>query len=93
MRENGFEVERSKKYKLTTDSNHAFNIAPNLLNRDFRADQPNQKWAGDISGVQWARTNGGQRLGPGRAVLARDRLARQQSHKTRLGDPGFVEWG
>ncbi|WP_416883152.1 IS3 family transposase [Marivita sp.] len=54
MRENGIRVERSKKYKVTTDSNHAFNIAPNLLNRDFRADQPNQKWAGDISYV-WTR--------------------------------------
>ena len=47
-------VERSKKYKVTTDSNHSFNIAPNLLNRDFHADQPNQKWAGDISYV-WTR--------------------------------------
>jgi putative transposase len=26
-----------------------FNIAPNLLDRDFTADGPNQKWAGDIS--------------------------------------------
>ncbi|MFQ6550550.1 IS3 family transposase [Aestuariibius sp. 2305UL40-4] len=51
MRENGIRVERSKKYKVTTDSNHAFNIAPNLLNRDFQADHPNQKWAGDISYV------------------------------------------
>jgi transposase InsO family protein len=54
MRENGIRVERSKKYKVTTDSNHAFNIAPNLLDRDFHADAPNQKWAGDISYV-WTR--------------------------------------
>ena len=54
MRENGIRVERSKKYKVTTDSNHAFNIGPNLLNRDFHADQPNQKWSGDISYV-WTR--------------------------------------
>jgi len=54
MRENGIRVERSKKYKVTTDSNHAFNIAPNLLNRDFAADGPNRKWAGDISYV-WTR--------------------------------------
>jgi len=54
MRENGIRVERSKKYKVTTDSNHAFNIAPNLLNRDFHADAPNQKWAGDINYV-WTR--------------------------------------
>lgn len=54
MRDNGIWVERSKKYKVTTDSNHAFNIAPNLLNRDFHAEQPNRKWAGDISYV-WTR--------------------------------------
>jgi len=53
-RENGIRVARSKKYKVTTDSNHAFNIAPNLLNRNFSADNPNQKWAGDISYV-WTR--------------------------------------
>ena len=54
MSENGIEVKRNRKFKATTDSNHAFNIAPNLLNRDFHADAPNQKWAGDISYV-WTR--------------------------------------
>ncbi len=54
MRKNGIRVERSQKYKVTTDSNHALNIAPNLLKRDFNADGPNQKWAGDISYV-WTR--------------------------------------
>ena len=39
----------TRKHKVTTDSNHKFNIAPNLLDRDFAAEQPNQKWAGDIS--------------------------------------------
>lgn len=54
MRENGICVKRNRKYKATTDSNHRFNIAPNLLNRNFSADKPNQKWAGDISYV-WTR--------------------------------------
>lgn len=49
MRENGIKVKRNKKFKATTDSNHSFNIAPNLLDCDFTADRPNQKWAGDIS--------------------------------------------
>ena len=49
MRNNGIRVVRTRKYKATTDSNHAFNIAPNLLDQDFSADAPNQKWAGDIS--------------------------------------------
>ena len=49
MRENGIKIIRTQKFKVTTDSNHAFNIAPNLLDQDFSADAPNQKWAGDIS--------------------------------------------
>lgn len=49
MHENSITVKRNKKFKATTDSNHSFNIAPNLLNREFSADRPNQKWAGDIS--------------------------------------------
>ena len=54
MRENGIQVHRNKKYKVTTDSNHSFNIAPNLLAGDFYAAKPNQKWAGDISYI-WTR--------------------------------------
>ena len=54
MRENGIVVERKRKFKATTNSDHTFNIAPNLLERDFTADQPNQKWAGDISYI-WTR--------------------------------------
>ena len=29
--------------------NHKFNIAPNLLDHNFTADQPNQKPVGDIT--------------------------------------------
>jgi transposase InsO family protein len=52
MRQNGIQVIRSKKFKRTTDSDHAFNIAPNLLQQDFTASGPNQKWAGDITYVR-----------------------------------------
>jgi len=52
MKENGIKVRRNKKFKATTDSNHSFNIAPNLLDRDFSAARPNRKWAGDISYVR-----------------------------------------
>jgi len=54
MRQNGISVVRTRKYKATTDSNHKLNIAPNLLDRDFNANAPNQKWAGDISYI-WTR--------------------------------------
>jgi len=54
MRQNGISVVRTHKHKVTTDSNHKFNIAPNLLNRDFFAEKPNQKWVVDISYI-WTR--------------------------------------
>ena len=54
MRQNGISVVRTRKHKATTDSNHKFNIAPNLLDRNFTADGPNQKWAGDITYI-WTR--------------------------------------
>ena len=34
MRQNGISVVRTRKHKVTTDSDHKFNIAPNLLDRD-----------------------------------------------------------
>lgn len=54
MRQNGIRIIRSRKFKRTTDSDHAFNIAPNLLQQDFSASAPNQKWAGDITYI-WTR--------------------------------------
>jgi len=49
MRQNGIRAIRTRKFKVTTDSNHSFTIAPNLLDRNFSAAAPNQKWAGDIT--------------------------------------------
>jgi len=38
-----------RKFKVTTDSSHTKNIAPNLLDRNFRTDNKNQVWVGDIT--------------------------------------------
>jgi putative transposase len=38
-----------KKFKATIDSKHNYSIAPNILNREFTADAPNQKWVGQMS--------------------------------------------
>ena len=54
LRQNGISVVRTRKHKVTTDSNHKFNIAPNLLDRNFTANEPNRKWAADISYI-WMR--------------------------------------
>jgi transposase InsO family protein len=42
-------AKAARKFKVTTDSRHDLPIAPNLLERNFTADKPNQKWAGDIT--------------------------------------------
>jgi putative transposase len=51
MRENGLKARQKRRFKRTTDSHHAFPIAPNLLDQDFSATRPNQKWNADISYV------------------------------------------
>lgn len=42
-------VVRRKRYKKCGDSLHRY---PNLLNRSFAAERPNQKWATDISYIE-----------------------------------------
>jgi transposase InsO family protein len=49
MKDLNLKVKMKKRYKNTTDSNHNLPIAPNLLNRDFCASNPNEKWVGDIT--------------------------------------------
>jgi len=48
MRANGLKARQKRRFKRTTDSHHAFPIAPNLLEQDFSATRPNQKWNADI---------------------------------------------
>jgi transposase InsO family protein len=38
----------------TTDSRHAYPIAPNILERDFAATAPDQKWLADMTYVPTA---------------------------------------
>ena len=54
MRENGIRAKQKKKFKATTDSTHSYPVAPNLLERDFSARGPNQKWLADITYI-WTR--------------------------------------
>ena len=55
MREIGLSAKQSRKFKIiTTDSNHNQPIAPNLLERDFTAKRPNQKWLTDITFIPTA---------------------------------------
>jgi transposase InsO family protein len=49
MKELKLKVKMKRRYKNTTDSNHNLPIAPNILNRDFYASNPNEKYVGDIT--------------------------------------------
>jgi putative transposase len=52
MKELGLVVKSKKRYIVTTDSNHSYQVAPNLLNRKFDVDQPNLVWASDITYIR-----------------------------------------
>src|SRR5690606_37212958 len=45
----GLCAKAAKKFKATTNSRHDLPVAPNLLQQDFTATVPNQKWVGDIT--------------------------------------------
>ena len=49
MRKNGIRAKQKKKFKATTDSRHSHPVAPTLLQRNFEADMPGQKWLADIT--------------------------------------------
>ena len=52
MKAMGLRVKKKLKYKKTTDSNHAYTIAPNLLNQNFWVRMPNQVWVSDITYIR-----------------------------------------
>jgi transposase InsO family protein len=50
MKAEGISARTKRKFvPRTTDSNHEYLPAPNLLDRNFTAEMPNQKWAADIT--------------------------------------------
>jgi len=51
MRKDGLRAKTKRRFKVTTDSRHHLPVAPNLLNREFTREEPNQAWASDITYV------------------------------------------
>ena len=49
MKINGIRPVRTRRHKVTTDSQHSLGVAANVLDGNFLAEAPNQKWAGDIT--------------------------------------------
>ena len=51
MRENRLIARQKRRFKRTTDSEHDWPVAPNLVAQDFTADGPDRKWGTDISSI------------------------------------------
>ena len=49
MQEDSLVARARKRSKGTTDSDHDRPVAANVLNRQFRAEAPNQRWVGDTT--------------------------------------------
>jgi transposase InsO family protein len=54
MAQAGLVAKQTKRYKRTTRVNPDHQAAPNLLEQDFTAEQPDTKWVGDISYIPTA---------------------------------------
>lgn len=52
MQAMGLTPKARGKFKATTDSDHQLPVAPNLLQQDFSADKPNEKWVSDITYIK-----------------------------------------
>lgn len=52
MKLHGIKARGKRKFVVTTDSKHNLPIAPNLLNRNFQPDAPNNVWTSDITYIQ-----------------------------------------
>lgn len=49
MKESGIRSKVARKFKATTNSKHNLPVAENILNRQFTAEKPNQKFVSDIT--------------------------------------------
>ena len=49
MRAEGLKARVRKRFKRTTMSDHDQPVAANVLNQEFTADAPNQRWVGDTT--------------------------------------------
>lgn len=49
MQQHGIKARTKRKFVVTTDSKHNLPVAPDLVQRKFNPEAPNQLWSGDIT--------------------------------------------
>jgi putative transposase len=52
MKKNNIQAKVPKSYKVTTKVNPALSVAQNLLDQDFSAMRPNEKWVSDMTYIR-----------------------------------------
>lgn len=49
MERQGLRFKPKRRFRVTTESKHSFPVAPNLLNRNFTVNAPDQVWVTDMT--------------------------------------------
>ena len=52
MRKHSIKARAKRRYRVTTDSQHKYRVADNLLKQDFQATAPNRVWVSDITYIR-----------------------------------------
>ncbi len=52
MKANDLFAIRKRNFKITTDSNHRYLVAPNILNQNFKVSRVDQVWVSDITYIE-----------------------------------------
>ncbi len=55
MKKLGLKSVLIKKYVITTDSNHSYEVPKNILNREFISAQLGEKWVSDITYIRMGK--------------------------------------
>ena len=83
MQEDGLKARARKRYKGTTMSDHDQPVAANLLDRQFAAAAPNQRWVGDTTEfVIGEQRQALSRRGPGSVLAVHRRLGGQRGQRS-----------
>ncbi len=51
MKAHGLRAKKMKRFVRTTDSHHRLPVSSNVLDRDFTASKPNEKWVMDLTDI------------------------------------------
>ncbi len=69
MRKNGIQAARKRRFKATTDSDHAAPVADNILDRQFDVECTDAAWCADLTYIWTGEGWNGDRGSPNLAII------------------------